>query len=70
MNTVLDNIEMASIEELNQTHAVILFKGHGKDKNVSSSYRTISSCPFIAKAVDVYLGELSKDDWAAKQADT
>ena len=70
VNTVLDNIELAAIEELNQTHAVILFKGHGKDKNISSSYRTISSCPFTAKAVDVYLGELSKDDWAAKQAVT
>ena len=30
----------------------------------------ISSCPFIAKTVDIYLGDLSKDDWNTKQAET
>ena len=48
INTVIDNIEIAAIEEMNTAHAVILHKGHGKDKNLSSSYRTKSSCPFIA----------------------
>ena len=70
INTVLDNIEIAAIDELNKTHAVILFKGHGKNKNAATSYRTISSCPFISKAVDIYLGQLSKDDWNSKQAET
>ena len=69
-NTVLENIETASVEEFNKAHAIILFKGHGKDKNVSSSYRTISSCPFLAKSVDTYLGQLSKPDWNLKQAET
>ena len=70
INTVLDNIEIAAIEEMNKAHAIILHKGHGKDKNMSSSYRIISSCPFIAKAADVYLGMLSKDDWSSRQAIT
>ena len=70
INTVLKNIEIASIEEMNTTHAVILHKGHGKDKNISSSYRTISSCPFTAKSVDIYLGQLSKEDWNLVQAET
>ena len=70
LNTVLNNIEIAAIDELNTTHAVILHKGHGKDKNVASSYRTISCCPFIAKAADMYLGDLSKDDWQSCQAET
>ena len=69
-NTVLRNIELASIDELNKVHAVILHKGHKKDKSLASSYRTISSCPFMAKAVDIYLGELSKEDWDACQAST
>ena len=69
-NTILENIENATIEEMNRTHAVILHKGHGKDKNSASSYRTISSCPFVAKTIDIYLGQLSKADWKSRQADT
>ena len=70
INTVLKNIELSSIDELNRAHAVILHKGHKKDKSLASSYRTIASCPFISKAVDIYLGELSKEDWDACQAST
>ena len=70
VNKLLDNIELSSVEELNNVHAVILHKGHGKDRHLSSSYRTISSCPFISKATDVYLGELSRDDWSSCQAAT
>ena len=55
VNTIIKNIELASIEELNKVHAIILHKGHKKDKTLASSYRTISSCPFTAKAVDIYL---------------
>ena len=69
-NTILDNIELAGIPEMNTAHAIILHKGHGKDKSLDSSYRTISSCPFLAKCIDVYLGELSKDDWSSCQAPT
>ena len=53
---------LSSIEEMNRAHAVILHKGHGKDINVDSSYRTISSCPFIAKTIDIYLGKLSMNE--------
>ena len=62
-NSVLKNSELAAIEEMNGAHAVFLHKGHGRDKNLSSSYRLISFCPFIAKTVDMHLGELSKEDW-------
>ena len=70
VNVIILEIELSSIDEMNKAHAIVLHKGHGKDKSLSSSYRTISSCPFIAKAVDIYLGELSKDDWKAAQAQT
>ena len=70
VNVIILEIELASINEMNTAHAIVLHKGHGKDKTLSSSYRTISSCPFIAKAVDIYLGDLSKDDWSAAQAPT
>ena len=69
-NVVLENIELAAIEEMNRAHAVILYNRHGKDKTLDSSYRTISSCPFISKSIDIYLGQLSKDDWKTRQAET
>ena len=70
LNCVFESIELAAVDELNTAHAVVLFKGHKKDKSLASSYRTISSCPFIAKAADVYLGDLSQEDWSACQAPT
>ena len=70
LNTVIENIELSAVEELNKVHAIILHKGHKKVKTLASSYRTISSCPFIAKSADIYLGDLSKDDWGACQAPT
>ena len=70
LNTILDTIELSSIAELNNVHTVILHKGHKKDRSLASSYRTISSCPFIAKAADIYLGGLSQDDWKSSQAST
>ena len=69
-NTILENIEIAAADELNRAHAVVLHKGHNKPKNLSSSYRTISSCPFLTKSVDIYLGKLSKEDWRSRQAET
>ena len=66
----MENIELAGIPELNTVHALILHKGHNKDKNIDSSYRTISSCPFLAKCIDIYFGELSKEDWKLCKAVT
>ena len=70
INTVIDHIELASMQELNTTHAEVLHKGHGKDRHQATSYRTISSCLFTAKAVNMYLGDLSKADWNEVQAFT
>ena len=69
-NTVLGNIELAAAPELNTAHAVVLHKGHSKDRCLDSSYRTISSCPFLAKCIDIYLGDLSKENWKSCQAPT
>ena len=70
VNTIINEVELSSIPELNTAHAIVLHKAHGKPKSLSSSYRTISSCPFIAKALDIYLGELSQEDWSVAQAPT
>ena len=31
-NTMLENIELTAVPEMNTAHAIVLHKGHGKDK--------------------------------------
>ena len=70
VNSAIENIENTTCEELNDAHACILYKGHLKDKTLAGSYRTISTCPFVAKAIDYYIRELSHSEWTEAQADT
>jgi len=49
LNTVIDNINLSSLDELNSVWAIVLFKGHGKDRESDRSYRTISTCPVLPK---------------------
>ena len=51
-------------------YALFLHKGHNKEKTLDSSYRTISTCPLIAKGLDIYVRELSLSRWNAVQAPT
>ena len=69
VNLALRDIENTSVDEMNVARACILFKGHQKNKNLASSYRTISTCPFISKACDTYIRNLSLDDWHNARAD-
>ena len=70
LNTSIEDINLSSLEELNSIWACILYKGHGKDKESDRAYRTISTCPLIAKALDFYVGQLYSDGWADTQAET
>ena len=70
MNAFIENINNSDITELNTIYACVLYKGHQKDPENAKSYRTISTCPILAKALDLYLRELSLEDWRAQQADT
>ena len=70
LNIIIENVNLSSLEELNSVWAVILHKGHGKDKESDRSYRTISTCPFLAKALDKYVGSLYESGWVRAQADT
>ena len=56
-------VNLAGLEELNSIYAQVLYKGHGKDRQNARSYRTISTCPLLAKALDIYVNELSIHDW-------
>jgi hypothetical protein len=70
LNILLSDINNTTIEEVNTVHACILFKGHKKDKTSDRSYRTISSCPIVAKALDLYIRDLHIDDWNLNQAES
>ena len=70
LNAILEDVENATIEELNVAHGAIYYKGHKKDKNSERSYRTISSCPFLSKALDLYIRDLYQEQWNDCQAST
>ena len=70
LNAIINNINLAGLAELNTIYACVLYKGHAKDRTSERSYRTISTCPLLSKALDLYVRELSLDDWNRQQAET
>ena len=70
LNAIIDNVNNASIKELNTAHGLILYKGHRKEKTSDRSYRTISTCPLLAKSLDLYLRDLYHELWDGCQAET
>ena len=70
LNTIISNINFSSVDLLNSVWAMVLFKGHGKDRESDRSYRTISTCPLLSKALDKYVGRLFESGWANAQAET
>ena len=69
-NSAITNIETTTCHEMNDAHAIVLYKGHMKDKSLASSYRSISSCPFLAKAIDFYIRQLSIKEWNDDKPET
>ena len=65
INAFLQDVSTTSIQEINATYACILFKGHNKDRPSSRSYRTISTCPVIAKGLDIYIRKIHERSWNA-----
>ena len=70
INAIIEDINISGDKALNSIYARVLYKGHGKDKENSRSYRTISTCPLLSKALDVYVRDLSEENWNGVQADT
>ena len=48
----------------------MLYKGHGKARTTDKAYRTISTCPLLSKAIDLYIRDLNQEKWSAQQAPT
>ena len=70
LNAIINLINSSSVSELNTVWANILYKQGGKDRELDRSYRTISCCPIVAKALDTYMVEIYDDGWSAAQAST
>ena len=67
LSALISDINNTNIVEVNAVFATILYKGHGKDKHSDRSYRTISICPLLAKALDLYVRELNLTKWNQDQ---
>ena len=70
LNCIIDDVNNASVEELNSCYALLLWKGHGKPRTEDNAYRTISTCPMVSKALDIYIHDLHGDKWNSQQAPT
>ena len=70
LNAMISDTDNATLEELNIAHGIILYKGHKKIKTDERSYRCISSCPFLSKAMDLYIRDLHQEKWNSCQAST
>ena len=70
LSFLISDVNNTDIEEVNTVYACILFKGHNKDRSSDRSYRTISTCPVIAKALDLYVRDLGIASWNENQAST
>ena len=70
LNSLIDDVSNTIIKEVNTVHAIIIFKGHGKVRTSDRSYRTISTCPVVAKAMDLYVRNLNISRWNLDQSCT
>ena len=70
LNSILSDVKNGTIKELNVALGLIYYKGHQKDKNSDRSYRTISTCPFVAKVLDLYMRDLYQNKWDTCTAPT
>ena len=68
LNYIITDLGISSLSELNTVHSRVLYKQHGKNKNSDRSYRSISTCIFLSKAIDLYIRDLCIDQWNNYQA--
>ena len=70
LNCIIEDVNNATIEELNSCYALLLYKGHNKARTSDKAYRTISTCPLMSKAIDLYIRDLHHEKWSAQEAST
>ena len=70
LKSIIEDVNNASLIELNSVHGLVLYKGHGKEKTSDRSYRTISTCPLVSKSLDLYIHDIFSEKWTAVEAPT
>ena len=60
----------SGVSTIHEINAIIIFKGHGKVKTSDRSYRTISTCPVVVKAMDLYVRKMNISRWSLDQSCT
>ena len=70
INHLIADTNLASVPEMNSAWSIMLHKGHGKPRGSSRSWRCISTCPLLAKALDLHMANLQRANWAAAAAPT
>ena len=70
LNIFIQNVNNSTVSELNTALGMILYKGHQRDKNSDRSYRNISTCPLVAKGLDLHLRDQFQSAWNDVTADT
>ena len=69
LSLLINNVNNTNITEVNSIYACILLKGRGKCKYSDRSYRTISTCPVVAKALDTHIMNLHINSWSSCQSE-
>ena len=70
LNMIITNINLSTAADLNSTWSIMLHKGHGKPRSLCRSWRCISTCPLVSKALDLYVSDLQGDNWVLASAPT
>ena len=68
LNMIISDINLSTASELNSAWAIMLHKGHGKPRSLCRSWRCISTCPLVSKALDMYVADLHRDNWTIASA--
>ena len=63
LNLLVKNVNLSTIEEFNAVWAVMLHKGGSKPRHLAQSWHCISTCPLVAKAMDLHVYGLHKQQW-------
>ena len=70
LNLIISNINLSTAAELNSAWAIMLHKGHSKPRCLCRSWRCISTCPLVSKALDMYVADIHRDNWTTASAPT
>ena len=63
LNMLVKNVNLSTLEEFNAVWAVMLHKGGSKPRHLAQSWRCISTCPLVAKAMDLHVYGIHKQQW-------